>query len=323
MEETNFENAYEMLTGAKSIAIVGHIRPDGDTVGCCVAMRLWLAALGKKADIFIDSVVPETLNYITERQKILRPDDVTRVAEYDVMLIVDCSDERRIGECAVLRPRCKNILCFDHHLNNTVNCDLLVCNTERASCGEVVYEFFVSSNIEITKDMATALFTAVSSDTGCFLYPNTTDYTHLVASELIKTGIDREMIMYYNFRVYDPKVIKGLSHFLRSIRFVLGGRVAVTVLDYKFCKKFAFDNDERHKFQKYAVDADGVRVSAFLTEESPGEFHVSLRSHGENNVALIAEQFGGGGHKNAAGFTIKGKAKNVVKTIIDEIAKTL
>ena len=320
MEKTDFKNALKLLTDAKSVALVGHIRPDGDCIGCCSALRLWFLSQKKQADVYIDGQIPESLNYITGVTE-FKTDiaNLTDIPAYDLLLFVDCGDDRRIGACNILRESSRRVLCIDHHLNNSVTCDTLVCNTNMASCGEIIFDLFTQNNVNITQEMATALFTSVSSDTGCFLYPNTTAHTHRVAADLVEKGIDREMIMYYNFRVYDPKLIRGLLLVLKNIRFTSGGRIAITHLSNKFCRRYDFDHEERHKFQQYAIDAKGVRASVFLTETQPGQFHVSLRSHGNVNMAAVAEKYGGGGHRNAAGFIITGKYKNFIDTLIKDV----
>ena len=326
MDKTDFKNAFKLLNEAKSIAIVGHIRPDGDCIGCCSVMRQWFLSQKKRADVYIDGIIPETLNYIAgvgEFKTDIQNLNIADLPPYDLLLFVDTGDDKRIGECNILRQLSKRTLCIDHHLNNSVTCDTLVLNSDMASCGEIIYELLTQNNVKITKDMATALFTSVSSDTGCFLYPNTTSNTHMVAAALMTKGIDREMIMYYNFRVYDPKLIRGLLLVLKNIRFTSSGRIAITHLSNKFCRRYDFDHEERHKFQKYAIDAQGVRASVFLTESQPKQYHISLRSHGNINMAAVAEKYKGGGHKNAAGCTINGKYKNFIANLISNVEKAI
>ena len=318
----HFDKALKLIKQSKTIAVVGHVRPDGDTVGSALTLKMGFEAMGKAVDVFIDETdgeIPKYFSYISGFNAI-NPKPAER---YDLLIIIDSSDEKRIGKYTKLRDKTAAVLVIDHHLDNQVKADLAVINTDAASCGEILYDFFTENNIEITKEIATALFTSISSDTGCFLFPNTTAHTHFVASELLKKDIDRETILYYNFRVYDPKSINGLLRVLKEIKFVNGGRIAITYLDYRLVKKLNFDNDERHKLQKYAIDANGVRASIFITENEPGSFHISLRSHGEVNVANVAKIFGGGGHKNASGAIIQGKYKEIIKNIISEVEKAI
>jgi len=324
----SFKTMKQMLKAAHSIAITMHLRPDGDCLGTAAALRLALLRMKKQVEVFIDGDIPPTLTYIEGveafRNVITLNEESKKYCEFDLLVIVDTADKHRLGNNAFLLEKSKKVIVFDHHLNPSLkSVDLLISNPTRASCGEMMFEFFNTTKINITKPMAAALYTAISSDTGCFLFPNTTSHTHFVASELLKKGIDITTINYNNFRVYDPKTLRGLQEVLRKIYFVADGVIAITNLDYKLVKRYKFDHDERHRFQRYASDAQGVKVSIFLTEQEKNNFNVSLRSHGDINVAKIAKHFGGGGHKNAAGLTIKGRYRDIIKQIIEKVEKTL
>ena len=325
--KTDFKNMREMLESAKTIAIAMHLRPDGDALGTAAALRTTLLRMKKqKVEVFVDGDIPSTLKYIDGVDKFrgtnykLRSDD-----RFDLLIIVDTGDAHRLGFWQQLLGMAEQTIVFDHHLNPSIKADLLVSNPTRASTGEMLYEFLVESEIRITRPMAEAIYTAVSSDTGCFMFPNTTWHTHHTAAELMKLGINIAQINYANFRVFNPKTLKGMTEVIRQIQFTHEGRIAITYLSNKMVKKYKFDHDERHRFQRYASDAEGVMVSIFLTEQERDEFNISLRSHGDLSVADIAAHFGGGGHKNAAGITMRGRYKDIIKQITaraeEEIAK--
>ena len=338
---TDFKNMSDMLREAKSVAITMHVRPDGDSIGTAAALRLSLLRRDKSVDVYCDGEIPEQLfslqgidTFIVHTppeiqismlgKKTSGEDVIPEIrSDYDLLIVVDAGEKHRLGVWSNLSDRCTKTLVFDHHLNPTMQADTTVSNPMRASCGEMLFEFFTTYKSKITRQMAEALYTAVSSDTGCFLFPNTTAYTHYTASELMKIGIDVASINYSNFRVYDPKTLGGLMEVLRQLKFISDGRIAITYLDYRLVRRYDFDHDTRHKFQRYASDAQGVKVSIFLTEQERENFNISLRSHGDVNVAAIAKHFGGGGHKNAAGITMKGRYKDVIKQIVDKVEETL
>ena len=321
LKSTEFGNAFDLIKTAKTAAIVGHIRPDGDCVGSCLAMQMAFQDMGKKAEVFIDGVIPKQFYYLrgVDQIQTTLPTD----KQFDLLVIIDTSSEDRLSIFTELRAHCKKVLCFDHHLGINIKADRVVTNPDRASCGELLYEFFTANKVRVTPDMATALYTSVSTDTGCFLYASTTAYTHIVAAELINIGVDIQTINYYNFRVYDKRLVAGFRQVLRNLHFRNGGTISITRLTLRNNKKYQFDFEERHKFKQYASDARGVRASIFLTQEGRNTHHVSLRSHGDVNVATVAKVFGGGGHKNAAGFTIHGKYTKIVKQIVHELEKVL
>jgi len=322
MEKTDFGNAFELIKAAKTIAIVGHVRPDGDCLGSSLALKMIAESMGKTADVYMDGEIPKQMFYI-KGYNAIKTDVKDMGAEYDLLVTMDTSSEDRLGIFTNLRQFSKKVLCIDHHIDTRVKADTLVTNPNSASCGEMLYDFVISNKIAIDKDIATALYTAVSTDTGCFLYAATTAFTHRTAAQLLDYDIDIELIHYNNFRVYDRRFIAGFRQILRRLRFRKGGQIAFTCLDMRNSKKYNFDFEERHRFKQYASDARGVVTSIFMTQEERNLYHVSLRSHGNINVATVARFFGGGGHKNAAGFTIRGKYKKVIKQIVRELEKVL
>lgn len=318
--EADFKTAYDLINKSQTIAIVGHIRPDGDCVGSALALNSVLEEMGKTVSIFFDDEIPKQFDYLEGFEKI--QNDALSVDEvvYDLLIIVDLNSADRLGRFGFLRERCNKVICFDHHIGfNIEDVDVVVSRTDYASCGEIIYKFFVANNIKMNKQIADALYTSVSTDTGCFLYPATTSSSHIIAAELMNLGCDFEKINYLNFQVYDPVIIKGLRQILRHLRLRCGGQLSYSRLR----NGKMFDAGARHKLKQYITDIKGVRVSILILQEGRRYYHVSLRSHGDVNVGIPAKHFGGGGHKNASGFTISGKYKKVVKQIVAEVEKQI
>ena len=314
--DNNLKKLHEIIKKSKSAALVGHIRPDGDCIGSCIAMKL---ALGH-GDIYIDGEIPQTFAYMPDVKNI---NNELTDKKYDLMIIMDCADENRLGKFTELRSNCKTVIAIDHHLNTTTPADLYVTDKTRASTGSILYEFFKSAKIEITHDMAVALYTAIASDTGCFMFSNTKSFEHRAVADLIDIGIDTEKINYHNFRVYQRENLPALIHVLKNIQLFHDGKISVIHLPYKTIKKLNIENDFRHKFQKYGEDMEGVAVSATISEKERGKFHVSIRSHGDVNISTVCEIFGGGGHRNAAGFVAKGKYRDIMDRLLIELKKVL
>ena len=311
--------AFDLITKAKTIAIVGHIRPDGDCIGSALALNGMLEQMKKQVSIFFDGDIASQFDYLDGFDKIQNdPSRVDEKAVFDLLIIVDLNSTDRLGRFEFLKERAKHTICFDHHIGfNIKDVDAVINGEDYTSCGELIYNFFVANKIKITKQIADALYTSISTDTGCFLYPNTTLESHIITAELIKLGCDVQKINYINFRVYDPVLIKGLKQLLRNLRVLFDGQLSISLLK----DGRAFGATERHKLKQYLSDIKGIKVSVLIAGEGKGLFHVALRSHGDIDVEVIARHFGGGGHKNAAGFAIKGKYKHVVKKIIAEARK--
>ena len=306
-----------MAKEANTVAIVGHVRPDGDAVGSALAMQAALEKNGKHVSVFFDGGVSDQFSYLEGFDKIM--DTLPASRDFDLLIIVDMNATDRIGEFECLTTTSTKIMCIDHHIGNSVKGDLIISDTSYASCGEMIYEFFVSNEIKITKQIADALYTSVSTDTGCFMYPCTTARSHRIAAELMEIGCDVEQINYINFRVFDRRFINGLKQIGHDLTFARDGKISLTRLK----KSNSYCASERHKFKQYISDIKGVKISILIAEDSENEFNVSLRSHGSVNVAAVAKEFGGGGHKHAAGFTIRGKYKKIARQIIKEVEKLL
>jgi len=322
---TDFKDMYELFKKANTVAIVGHIRPDGDSIGSAMALRYALLQMGKSvADVFFDDDIPENFFYLADFDQIKDKHHIDKNPwrDYNLLVIVDSSTEDRIGRCTQLRAHAKKVLVIDHHQNTSIVGDAVVLNPNHVSIGAMLYEFCAETALEITNDIATALYTSMATDTGGFIQQNTTSYAHRAAAVLIDKGIDLETINYNNFRLYDRKIIPGLAYALRNIKFFSNSEVAVVNVPHKIIKKHGFSGD-LNQLKKFASEASGVRVGIIITERKKGEFNVSLRSHGNVNVAKVAESFGGGGHKNASGFTLVGNRKKVIKDILNQVEKCL
>jgi len=218
--EKRFKKLDALIKKSKTAVIVGHIRPDGDCVGSCIAVQLALQSLGyTQTHIYIDGDVPKIFSYMPQTESIKTEFDLDENAKkYDVMVTLDCADEGRLGVFSKLRYYAKKVICIDHHLKTTIEADVMISEPDKASVGVILYQYFISSNIKITKDIATALYTSIASDTGCFLFSSTNPLALRIAADLMEYGIDTETINYNNFRVYEKNSIPVLIHVLQNIK---------------------------------------------------------------------------------------------------------
>jgi len=309
------------MKSAKNICIVGHMNPDGDTIGSGLALKSMLVSLRKHVDVYYDcKIMPRQFGYLLGYEKVFH-NPVGDIPDFDLLIIVDLNVFDRMGCYQKFYDVSKKTIIFDHHIAiEQPKADVVIANKGAASCGEIIFEFFQENKIKITHDMANALYTAVSTDTGCFLYPSTTSETHMIAGELLKLGADLELINYNNFRVFDRHLLAGIRTILKHMKMYCNGRVGVSGLKKEKYHGYAFDAEERDKFKKYISDVRGVMASAFFYRDG-NVWRCSLRSHGDINVEPIARHFGGGGHKHAAGFTIKGTYLGIVKQTVAQFEK--
>jgi len=317
-----FTKANELIKAAKTIAIVGHKQPDGDCVGSALALKMTLENMGKTADVFFESKdIPSQFSYLKGFDKICT--EMPAGNNFDLLVILDTSTEDRIG-FAALRDQSKTVLCIDHHIGTSIKADCVLANSDRASCGELIHEFFTAQNIKITPDIANALYASITFDTGYFIHSNTTAYTHQVTKELIDLGADINFVNNHNIqhiRAYDKALIPGIVCVLRNLRFFCDGQIAVSYLDNR---RAIFSSEHRDKLKHYVSDVKGASASIFFTREKNGDYRISMRSNGSDiNVGAIAKALGGGGHKNASGVTLRGSYKKILNHLVTEIAKQI
>ena len=320
--EDQVEKIKQLVAQSKTIAVVGHRNPDGDCIGCCSAVAEWLESKGKSVSIFVDGDLSDKFSYIRKLSQFNLDGDKEH---FDLLIVLDLNDPDRMGVWQNLIEKSSKIVVIDHHTKPLFKkCDVLIDISEYASTGEIIYRFFELLKVKITLEIATALYTSIACDTGCFLFTNTKAETHeVVASLMKKQNIDIETINFRNFRAYERSNMPLIAYVMKNMKFAFDGKLSIVVLPYKIVKKWNLNYESRHGLFKYATDINGTISTIFLTELSKGEYNISLRSLGQIDVAKIAQTIGGGGHKNASGATFIGKLKDLLKVLLAEFAKVI
>lgn len=320
--EDQVEKIKQLVAQSKTIAVVGHRNPDGDCIGCCSAVAEWLESKGKSVSIFVDGDLSDKFSYIRKLSQFNLDGDKEH---FDLLIVLDLNDPDRMGVWQNLIEKSSKVVVIDHHTKPLFKkCDVLIDIPEYASTGEIIYRLFELLKVKITLEIATALYTSIACDTGCFLFTNTKAETHeVVASLMKKQKIDIETINFRNFRAYERSNMPLIAYVMKNMKFAFDGRLSIVVLPYKIVKKWNLNYESRHGLFKYATDINGTISTIFLTELSKGEYNISLRSLGQIDVAKIAQTIGGGGHKNASGATFTGKLKDLLKVLLAEFAKVI
>jgi phosphoesterase RecJ-like protein len=286
--------------------ITTHETPDGDGLGSEMSMLLALRRLGKIAGILNADPAPLKFAYLDPggefavlKTKGQIPKDIRKYA----LLILDVNDLNNIGQVATLvLPQVKEYFIIDHHDSET---DLLSQNhiaQNASSTCEIVYLALRELGVDIDYSIAEALFTGIVYDTGSFVYPKTTALTFQIAHELVSRGVNPNSI--YS-KLYESNSISSLllmSRVLNSLELHLDKRVAVQTMRRDLLEASSARYEEADQLINIPLRSDNIRVSVFFKENHEGLRRCSLRSKGEVDVAAIAQSFGGGGHKTAAGF---------------------
>lgn len=310
----------EKLKGMKSIGISGHVRPDGDCVGSTLAVYNYISTYYPeiKVEIFLESI-PDVFLFMKNADKIQH--EFQEDKSFDLFIVLDCGDERRLGSFAKYYRLAKHTLCIDHHVSNQAFAEENYIIPDASSTCELV--FHTLDVDKITKEIAECLYTGMVHDTGVFQYSCTSAQTMNNAGILMEKGIDYSKIVTDTFylKTYDQNRILGYA--LWKSKLYLDGKVVLTYLTKENLEEFHCTPKELDGIVNQLRVTKGTEVAVFLYESEDGSYKASFRVNGELNVAEIAESFGGGGHVKAAGCNIYGEIEDVIERILVEIKKRL
>lgn len=307
----------EEVRGAKRIAISGHIRPDGDCVGSCMGLYLYLTK--ELPDTGVDVFLEKPSDVFTCIRGIERIKDALEYRDevYDVFIALDCSKDR-LGDAEVIFDHAIKTINVDHHISNPGCGDINYLRADASSASELVYELLDSDKLD--EEIAKALYIGIIHDTGVFQYSNTLPATLIAASDLVKFGFDFPKIIEETFyeKTYVQNQILGRA-LLESILF-MDGRCIFAVVSKEMMSFYGVTGKDLDGIINQMRNTKGVECAIFMYELDNLEYKVSMRSGGQINVSLIAQFFGGGGHVRAAGCTMKGTAHDVINNISAQIA---
>lgn len=316
----NMEDALRLINRYDNIFICSHIQPDGDSLGSILALAMAIKKLKEKANVNIIRVddIPSDFLFLPGIDMI-KEQDINE--EVDLFIALDSSDTKRLGIGAEFLLKAKSVICIDHHITNENFGDINIVLSSSGSTCEIVYKFIKYMDVEIDKDMASCLYTGINTDTGRFMYSNTTYETHTIVAELIETGIDINSI---NMNIYQNIPIERVKLFLETLsnlELYADDKVGVVVVSQEMLYKTNASMEDSEGIVSYVRDINTIEVACLLKEMSENEIKVSLRSKRFVDVAKISTKFGGGGHVRAAGCTIYGNLETAKKMVLEEILK--
>lgn len=310
----------EILRGVKRAGIAGHIRPDGDCTGSCLALYQYLCMYYPEVstDVYLEEI-PNSFHMLTGADEIRHelPEDTG----YDVFFALDCGDTKRLGFAGTLFEQAKKTVCIDHHVSNLAFADMNQIVPDASSTSELIYDLLEKE--KITKEIAEALYLGIVHDTGVFQYSCTKPSTMEAAAELLRKGIDGPKIIEKTFfeKTYAQNQVLGKA-LLESIR-LMDGKIIFSYITKKSMNFFGVKAKDLEGIVSQLRVTSGVEVAIFLYELECGEFKVSLRSRESVDVSKVAQYFGGGGHVRAAGLTFRGTVHDAVNNIVGQIALQL
>lgn len=318
--EENMKSLDELFAGVKTAAIAGHIRPDGDCVGSCLATYNYITTYYPQIEVSLYlQPIPNIFKFMKNADKIIS--DCTADKEFDLFIAQDCGDLGRLGDAAKYFEHAKKTACIDHHISNQSFADENYIFPQASSASELVFELIPRERL--TKEIAECIYTGIIHDTGVFKHSNTTKETMEIAGKLIAFGIPFGKIIDDSFyrKTYKQLQIMGRC-LMESVR-IMDGRCLFSIVRRNVMKLYEAKPSDLDGIIDEMRTTEGVEVAILLDEREPGEFKVSMRSNEIVDVSVIARYFGGGGHVRAAGCAIKGSAFDVINNLTGHIEKQL
>lgn len=298
----------------ETFCIVGHIRPDGDCIGSQVGLALALKAAGKKVICWNDDNVPEKLAFMVPNGIFAKPEPGR---EFDCVIATDCAAFERLGQTAEHIQSRQVFINIDHHTGNTRYADINWVNSRKPSTGELVFELIRAAGWPVTSAIADCLYTAVSTDTGSFMYPTTTPETYRVAAELVEAGATLSRICSEVYQSYPLSRIRLMRYLFNNFKLTYNNEIAYFWLKKEHFSRSGASRDDAEGLIDHLRDIDPVLLAVVFEEIEPGHVRLSFRSKSKKLlVNKIAAEFGGGGHHSAAGARVEGKPMTIQRRVI-------
>lgn len=312
-----FKEAKKYIKNAKKIYVVGHINPDGDSIGSSFAMYLSLKKIGKDVNVIIPkhSEIFDFLPHMDEAKQSIEEDEI------DLLIAVDSSDIKRLALSEEDIKKAKNIIMIDHHKRSSVYGKVNVIDEFCPATCQLVYEFITYLKVKIDIDIATYIYSGILTDTGSFNYSTTNERTLAIVSKLVGLGINFSYICKKLNDTIKESKLKLIALAINNMEVYENGKIRYTYVDYDTISKLGVDEEDAEGMTNYLRMVEGTEVAVYVRGKSNGTNKVSLRSGDTVDVGAIAILFGGGGHKRASGYTMPEDVETSKQKLLAELRK--
>lgn len=299
-----------LLIKEKVFLIATHINPDGDAIGSALALSSALESMGKKVHVYNRDRVPGFYQFMPGHKR-FKTTLKKALFEKPVLILLDCNSAER---AAIEKYSFRISAVIDHHETEAFFGDIRWVVPAAAATGLMVYYLIKALGVALTRDMSADLYTAIAVDTGTFRYSNTSSDVLKVSAKLIEAGANPAFISECLYERWERNRFDLLVMTLNNLE--IKNEVAMMYITKDMFKKTEATHEDTESFSNFPRTIRSVKISALFRDIGDGFWKVSLRSKGGVNVASIAELFGGGGHKNAAGFKVRGGLKSVKEKLL-------
>lgn len=310
-----------VLKTSKEITVLPHVSVDGDGLGSSLALGIALKKLGKEAAIFLEEDIPYIYGFLPGKD--LVEIYTGQTVESDVVMALDTGDLGRLGRRVEIFNRSRMTINIDHHNTNSGFAAYNFVQTSSSSVGEIIYQLIKMMGLDIDVDISTCLYVAIATDTGGFRYSNTTSVTHQIAADLINNGVNVAEISQKVFESTSLEKVKLMGNAINSLKILEDGKVALITLTKEMMKEAGAKEEDSDGMVNIGRNIRGVEVAVMLRQLDNGEIRVNLRSNSYVDVSAIASMYSGGGHKRAAGCTVRGELEEVKVKMLGSVKEAL
>lgn len=311
MVNIDVKKCASLLKEYDNYLILSHRHPDGDTLGSAFALKRALDLLGKKSVVCCNDEMPEKYSYLWQGVP-------NSEIKFDKIIAVDVADKKLLGEEFEAKYGDNVFLCIDHHMSNREYAENLLLE-DRAAAAVVIYEVICELGVNVTPEIASCVYTGLATDTGCFMYSNTTPTVHRIAAEVMEKGADYALINRLMFETRTLSYIKLEQMAVASIESHFDGKCAIMTITQEMFNKSGSNESECDGIASIPRKIEGVKVGVTIREQTNGKYKVSLRTIEPFDAAKICAHFGGGGHNRAAGCEFDCTLEDAKKQLLEII----
>ena len=309
-------SAAALLQEQENILIICHESPDGDTTGSAFALGYALRRLEKQVRVVCSDPLPKNCRFFWEAFP-------QEEFEEKYVVAVDVADSKLFGDKLEAYKICTD-LCIDHHPTNTQYAKNLLLCPQAAATTEIIFEVIGHLGVEVDREIAQCLYTGLATDTGCFLYSNTTAHTHRLAASLMETGIDFAAINRLMFETKTPGRVAMEKLVYNDLKYYFDGRCAVICITQDMLEQTGACGEELEGLASLPRQIEGVEVGVTMKQREDREsFKVSVRTNTQADASEICGRLGGGGHAKAAGCLVYGSVEEARMKILDAVEACL
>lgn len=308
----------EAIQARQRFVLSSHARPDGDSIGSQLAMAYALRAMGKEAHVVNKDRATAPLLQFPGVPSIEIAEQTT--GDFDAAIIMECGDLARTGVSGLDRYFVINI---DHHPGNSSYGQLNWFDASAAACSEMVFDLIEALGVRWTVEMAIHVYLGILTDTGSFHFSNITPRTFDIAGRMLEAGVDPVQVARTVFDSNSMGRLKLFGAVLSTMQIDASGRIAIIYLDHHMAREAGGSYEDSDGLINMPLTVKEIQAVVFFKQSEGDEFRVSMRSKGTIDIGAVAKQFGGGGHKNAAGCTVTGGIDVLQRIFIDQMTQAI